>query len=93
MRGARGALGVVLGLCMMQLVLSTSQNGGKGGSLLAAAFQMPAAAVRSLIDPKTPAFQDRSGTPAQFTSSTTGPSSGLSGTGTPAGTGSTLLSV
>lgn len=92
MRGIRGALGVAIGLAMMQLVLSSSQGGGKTGSLLAAGFQIPADLVRAFIDPKTPAIQDRSGTPAQFTSSTTG-SAGLSGTGSPSGTGSSLINV
>jgi hypothetical protein len=91
-RGIRGALGVAIGLAMMQLVLSSSQGGGKTGSLLAAGFQIPADVVRAFIDPKTPAIQDRSGTPARF-GSYSGGSAGLSGTASPAGTGSSLISV
>lgn len=94
MKGLRGALAAALGLALMQLVLSSSQNGGKSAGLLAAGFTYPAKWVASLVNPNTPAIPDlaANGTPAKLASATT-PGAGLSGTGTPAGTGSSLLSI
>lgn len=95
-RTARTLLGTAIGLSLMQLVLSTSQNGGKSGSLLSAAFQYPAAWLRDLADPSKPGIPEAKKSTAQQSSATTsspGVVGGLSGTGTPAGTGSNLLSV
>jgi hypothetical protein len=78
---------------MMQLVLSSSQGSGKTASLLAGAFQIPAQLVRAFIDPTTPAIQDHSGTRVSLSDAQPSTSDGMSGIGTPAGTGSSLLSI
>lgn len=91
MKGIRGALATVLGLAFMQLLLSSSQGEGKTAGLVAAAWQYPAALLHRITDPSTPAIPDlSSSTPVQLASA---PSSGLAGTGTPAGTGSSLINV
>lgn len=93
MKGVRGALGAALGLALMQLLLSSSQKKGPTLTMITALFSWPAMLVSDLIDPDSAAIPDLStqGTPTK--TSATGPSSGLSGTGTPAGTGSNLISI
>lgn len=91
MKGVRGALAAALGLALMQLVLSAeSSSSSPTGTLLNSAFQYPAAWVRAFINPDTPAIpQIAVNNPATIPNGAT--SSGLSGTGTPTGTGSTLI--
>lgn len=92
MKGLRGALAAALGLALMQLVLSTSEGGGKSAGLLNAGLTYPAQWVRSIVNAQTPAIPDLSASTSTASKSST-PTTGLSGTGTPAGTGSNLISI
>lgn len=85
MKTARSLIGMGIGLALMQLVLSTSQGSGKTASRVQDLFALPAAALRSFIDPTIPAIKDRSGTPATI--------AGYSGTASGTSSGSTLLSA
>lgn len=93
MKGVRGGLAAALGLALLQLVLSTSQKGGQSATLISAGFGYPARWVRALTDADVPAIPNlaQQGISTSLTSTT--PSNGLSGTGTPAGTGSTLINI
>lgn len=98
MSGIKGALGVAVGLAVAQLVLSTSERGGSGSKRLAAGYQLPGQWLRDLIDPSKPGIPqttkglvilpwwDTGSNPTQSSLQ-----SGLSGVGTPTGTGSSTL--
>lgn len=94
MRGVRGALAAALALTLMELVLSAESNSkSPTATLLNSAFQYPARWVKAFIDPTTPAIpQVVVDNPATIPTGGAVPS-GLSGTGTPSGTGSTLVKV
>lgn len=94
-------IGTALGLTMMQLILSTSEQGGKSGQLLGGMFQLPAKWLRSFIDPTKPgvpsldgsdkAWQDVGGLAPQLLGGIVG--NGLSGVPTTTGTGSNVMNV
>ncbi|MFD9053285.1 hypothetical protein [Streptomyces zaomyceticus] len=91
-RGFRTVLGGALGLGLMQLVLSSSEEGGPTGALMSGAFEYPGKWLRAFVDPTVP------GLPAvEPPSSPVSPSSallgGLSGVPLPTGTGSNLAQI
>lgn len=101
MHGWRGLLAGVVGLSVLQLVLSTSQGNGNGAAL-AGIWSYPAKWLSDLSDPTKPGIPQvaSSSTTATKSSSTSASSAvqtsttagnGLSNTPTTSGTGSTLL--
>lgn len=92
MHGWRGILAGVVGLSLFELVVSTSS----GSTAVGAMFKYPAQWISDLADPSKPGLPAAKSTSSTSTSSTTTtgstvPASGLSGTPTTTGTGSTLL--
>lgn len=102
MHGWRGLLAGVVGLSVLQLVLSTSQGNGNGAAL-AGVWSYPAKWLSDLSDPTKPGIPQVSSSSSAnaSTSSSTSASSttqvsttvgnGLSNTPTTSGTGSNLL--
>ncbi|MFE7413138.1 hypothetical protein [Streptomyces laurentii] len=90
-RGWRTVLGGALGLALMQLVLSSSQEGGPTGALMSGLFEYPAKWLRSFVDPTVPALPSvKKPAPAATPSALIG---GLSGTPQTTGTGSNLVQI
>jgi hypothetical protein len=91
--GTRTLIGTALGLAMMQLILSTSQDGGRSGALLSGAFQLPAKWLRSFIDPSKPGIPAAAKSTASASKTDSSLASGLSGKATTTGTGSNVMNV
>lgn len=92
-RGLRSILGGALGLALMQLVLSTSEQGGPTGALMNGVFQYPAKWLLAFVDPTVPglpAVKPPQTAPVNPSSALLG---GLSGTPQPTGTGSNLVQI
>jgi hypothetical protein len=94
-RGARSIVGGVVGLALMQLILSSSEGSGQAARGIAWLWAAPAKWLSEFVDPGVPAIPD-TGLLASAVKGATGSTSttgGLSGTPTTTGTGSYPLAT
>ncbi|MFB7518402.1 hypothetical protein ACWGLK_31845 [Streptomyces albidoflavus] len=92
-RGWRTVLGGAVGLALMQLVLSSSEQGGPTGALMSGVFELPGKWLRAFVDPTVPGIPDVAPPPSSGVSSPSALTGGLSGVPLPTGTGSNLVQI